>query len=222
MPRQSSFRNLTGYMNIQSCSTLSKLLTTVVIGTIALATASCSSIGGKSWSESLTDGRQAIKSQDYAKAETSLQAAIDQSKMKFGQNAGQTATCMTELAEMYMAQQEYRKAAKVFKELVPVYEKLEPGSQDALRVEAEYQDVKKKIKKYQLEPDEVEPSDAAKTDAAKTDAKTDAAKTDAKTDAAKTDAAKTDPAKSDVAKPEGAKTDSKTDTSAADVKRENK
>jgi hypothetical protein len=181
MQRSSSFKKPADYTNITSLSVLTKLRTTVVIGILVLSGAGCTM--GKSWNESLTEGRQAIKSGDNAKAETSLQAAIDATKAKFGENDGRTATCMTELAEMYMAQQEYRKASKIFKELVPIYNKLEPGSQDALRVEAEYQDVKMKIKKYQLEPDEVDPAGAAKTDATKGDAaKTDDAKTDSKTD----------------------------------------
>jgi hypothetical protein len=201
MRRLSSFKKRSLYTNIKSSFVLSKLQTAVVIGTMILSTTGCSL--PKSWSESLSEGRQAIKSGDYAKAETSLQSAIDAAKAKFGQNAGQTATCMTDLAEMYMAQQEYRKASKVFKELVPIYEKLEPGSQDSTRIEAEFKDVKMKIKKYQLEPDEAEPVDS-KTDAAKTDA--------AKTDAGKADAAKTDAGKPDAAKTNSAKTDVKTDT----------
>jgi hypothetical protein len=199
MQRSSSFKKPADYTNITSLSVLTKLRTTVVIGILVLSGAGCTM--GKSWNESLTEGRQAIKSGDNAKAETSLQAAIDATKAKFGENDGRTATCMTELAEMYMAQQEYRKASKIFKELVPIYNKLEPGSQDALRVEAEYQDVKMKIKKYQLEPDEVDPAGAAKTDATKGDA-------------AKTDDAKTDAGKGDAAKTDGAKTDSKTDVTS--------
>jgi len=211
MRRLSSFKKRSLYTNIKSSFVLSKLQSAVVIGTMILSTTGCSM--PKSWSESLSEGRQAIKSGDYAKAETSLQSAIDAAKAKFGQNAGQTATCMTDLAEMYMAQQEYRKASKIFKELVPIYEKLEPGSQDALRIEAEFKDVKMKIKKYQLEPDEAEPIDS-KTDAAKTDAgKTDAGKADAgKADAGKADAGKPDAAKPDSAKTDSAKTDVKTDT----------
>ena len=206
MRRLSSFKKRSLYTNIKSSFVLSKLQSAVVIGTMILSTTGCSM--PKSWSESLSEGRQAIKSGDYAKAETSLQSAIDAAKAKFGQNAGQTATCMTDLAEMYMAQQEYRKASKIFKELVPIYEKLEPGSQDALRIEAEFKDVKMKIKKYQLEPDEAEPIDS-KTDAAKTDA----GKTDAgKADAGKADAGKPDAAKPDSAKTDSAKTDVKTDT----------
>ena len=201
MRRLSSFKKRSLYTNIKSSFVLSKLQTAVVIGTMILSTTGCSM--PKSWSESLSEGRQAIKSGDYAKAETSLQSAIDAAKAKFGQNAGQTATCMTDLAEMYMAQQEYRKASKIFKELVPIYEKLEPGSQDALRIEAEFKDVKMKIKKYQLEPDEAEPIDS-KTDAAKTDA--------GKADAGKADAGKPDAAKPDSAKTDSAKTDVKTDT----------
>jgi hypothetical protein len=199
MQRSSSFKKPTAYTNIKSSSILSKLQTTVVIGTIVL---SCTGCSGKSWNEQLTEGRSALKSGDQAKAETSLQAAIDTAKGKFGPNDGRTATCMTELAEMYMAQQEYRKASKIFKELVPIYEKLEPGSQDALRVQAEYSDVKMKIKKYQLEPDEVEPTDS-KADASKSDG--------AKTDAAKGDAAKTD-SKTDVT------TDKKSDSKSGDSK----
>jgi hypothetical protein len=222
MRRLSSFKKRSLYTNIKSSFVLSKLQSAVVIGTMILSTTGCSM--PKSWSESLSEGRQAIKSGDYAKAETSLQSAIDAAKAKFGQNAGQTATCMTDLAEMYMAQQEYRKASKIFKELVPIYEKLEPGSQDALRIEAEFKDVKMKIKKYQLEPDEAEPIDS-KTDAAKTDAgKTDAGKADAgKADAGKADAGKADAGKADAGKPDAAKPDSaKTDSAKTDVKTDTK
>ncbi len=199
MQRSSSFKKPAAYTNIRSLSVLTKLRTTVVIGSILLSSAGCTM--GKSWNESLTEGRQYIKSGDNAKAEASLQAAIDTAKAKYGENDGRTATCMTELAEMYMAQQEYRKSSKIFKELVPIYKKLEPGSQDALRVEAEYQDVKMKIKKYQLEPDEVEPADPAKTDAGKGEG-------------AKTEEAKTAAGTGEAAKPDAAKTDSKTDLSA--------
>ena len=146
----------------------------VVIGLSVIVLAGCS--GAKSWDAALSDGRIALANHDYEKAEKSFQAAIKAAQDKYGANAGQTATCMTELAEMYQAQGEYRKAAPIFKDLVPIYDKIEPDSADDKRVRDEYKMVKKKIKKYKLEPVE---DDASKTDAAKTDgAKPDAGKSD--------------------------------------------
>ncbi len=93
MQRSSSFKKPAAYTNIRSLSVLTKLRTTVVIGSILLSSAGCTM--GKSWNESLTEGRQYIKSGDNAKAEASLQAAIDTAKAKYGENDGRSATCMT-------------------------------------------------------------------------------------------------------------------------------
>ncbi len=136
----------------------------VVIGFSISLLAGCSQ--GKSWDAALSEGRSSLANHDFEKAEKSFQIAIKAAEAKYGANAGQTATCMTELAEMYLAQAEYRKAALIFKELVPIYDKIAPDSPDDKRVRDEYIKVKKKIKKYKLEPVEDEP---AKTDGAATD-----------------------------------------------------
>ena len=137
----------------------------LVIGLSSVALVSCS--GSKSWDVSLSEGRQAVKAGDAATAEKCFEAAIKSAKAKFGDNHGETATCMPDLAEMYMAQGEYRKAAVVFKDLLPIYAKIEPGSPDDLRIQEEYKQVKHKIKKYRMEPGAGD--NAAKADGSKSD-----------------------------------------------------
>lgn len=181
-----------GFQSFQSKITDNKKLTRslsgrvirlVVIGAASMSLTACTI--GKSWSESLAEGRAAMKAGNYDVAEKSYEAAIKAAQTKYGQNAGQTATCMTEMANMYVGQSEYRKAALVLKELLPIYSKIEPGSEDELRTKQIYDDVKKKIKNYKLEPIE---EDAAKPDGTKADgAKTDGAKPE---DAAKKDGSK--------------------------------
>ena len=195
-----------------------KVSQAVVICLLMVSVTACT-VGQKSWSDLLTEGRTALKSGDPAKAETSYQAAIVAAQAKFGQNAPQTATCMTELADMYYQQQEYRKASKIFKDLIPVYEKVEPGSADLARVSAEYATVKKKLKKYKLEPEYAAETDT-KTEQGKSEVKTDAkgdAKTETKGDA-KSDATAGDASKTAGAKSEGKEAAAPGAKSDADVK----
>lgn len=174
---------------VTSKSLSSLRLAGLTVGVI-LSVAGCST--GKSWMENLTEGRNALASKDYATAEKSFQTAITASEAKFGHDAAQTATCMSELGGMYLEQQEYRKAYKIYKDLVPLYEKIEPDSPDSKRVEEEYKKLKKKLKKYKLEVLDEEPKksdETKKPDETKSDSSASSGQSASSSDVKKNEAA---------------------------------
>jgi tetratricopeptide (TPR) repeat protein len=136
---------------------------------LVLSIAGCSK-ESKDWMANLTAGRNCLQAKDYEGAEKSLQAAITSAEGKFGHDAPQTATCMYELGAMYLEEQEYRKAYKIYKALIPIYEKVEPGSAELTKSQEELKKLKKKLKKYHLEQIEDEPNASKKPDEVKSDA----------------------------------------------------
>lgn len=123
---------------------------------VSLIIASCSGSQKKSWTELVSEGNQAQKKQDAATAEKKYQEAIAQAETKFGIDDPRTATCLGYLAELYGSQQEWRKAAKVYKRLVATKKKWAPKSEEYARARKEYAFVRKKLKKYGLQEDKDE------------------------------------------------------------------
>ncbi len=122
--------------------------------------------GQKKWVESLAAGNSAMKAGDYAAAETSFVTAEKLCAKDFGKDDPRRATCLAYLAEMYRAQQEYRKAALIYKELIEIKEKTDPKSADLANFRAQYGEVQRKIKDYNLDADPNSPKAKAKAKSA--------------------------------------------------------
>jgi tetratricopeptide (TPR) repeat protein len=109
--------------------------------------------GKKNWTALVEAGNTAVKAGDYATAEESYISAEKACAKEFGKDDGRRATCLGYLAQMYRNQQEYRKAALVYKELIEVHEKIDPKSADLVAYKAQYAEIQKKIKDYGLDAD---------------------------------------------------------------------
>jgi tetratricopeptide (TPR) repeat protein len=101
----------------------------------------------------LAAGNTAKAAGDYAAAEEAYEKAEKVCAKEFGKDDARRATCLAYLAEMYRAQQEYRKAALVYKELIEVYEKIDPKSTDLANFKSQYAEIQHKIKEYGLDKD---------------------------------------------------------------------
>lgn len=114
----------------------------------------------------VTAGNDAMKAGDYATAEKNFTSAEKQCAKEFGKEDARRATCLGYLAEMYRAQQEYRKAALVYKELIEINEKTAPKSQELANFRAQYAEIQHKIKEYGLDKENHAPgsTDDAKKD----------------------------------------------------------
>jgi len=115
----------------------------------------------KKWDQFLEAGNTAKKSGDYAGAEDSYVKAEKLCAKEFGKDDGRRATCLGYLAQMYREQQEYRKAALVYKQLIDIHEKLDPKSQELKNFRDQYAEIQRKIKDYGLDVDPNAPKKAA-------------------------------------------------------------
>jgi tetratricopeptide (TPR) repeat protein len=107
----------------------------------------------KKWSDLVNAGNNAIKAGDYAAAETAFDSAQKACAKEFGKDDPRRATCLGYLAEMYRNEQEYRKAALIYKELIEIDEKTNPKSADLVTFRAQYAEIQQKIKEYNLDAD---------------------------------------------------------------------
>lgn len=107
----------------------------------------------KKWDQFLEAGNTSMKAGDYAAAEESFEKAEKLCAKEFGKDDARRATCLGYLAEMYRAQQEYRKAALVYKELIEIHEKINPKSNELANFRAQYAEIQRKIKDYGLDKD---------------------------------------------------------------------
>ena len=116
----------------------------------------CLGIGDppKTWTGMITKGNEALKGGDNATAETDFKEAEQMCEKQFGKYDGRRATCLAYLAEMYRDEQEYRKAALAYKELIAVKEKADPNGQDLATFREQYSEIQGKLKEYgiQLDP----------------------------------------------------------------------
>ncbi|CAN5577841.1 hypothetical protein BH10CYA1_BH10CYA1_22260 [soil metagenome] len=109
--------------------------------------------GPKKWDQFLEAGNVSMKAGDYVAAEASFEKAEKLCAKEFGKDDARRATCLGYLAEMYRAQQEYRKAALVYKELIEIHEKINPKSTELANFRAQYTEIQRKIKDYGLDKD---------------------------------------------------------------------
>ncbi|HEY9677908.1 MAG TPA: tetratricopeptide repeat protein [Drouetiella sp.] len=113
------------------------------------------SLGGggdpKKWTDFVTRGNAEIKAGDYAAAEKDFQDADKKVTKEFGQEDPRRVTVLNYLAQMYREQQEYRKAALVYKDLITVQEKVDPKGPDLIAFKSQYEEIKKKIQEYGLD-----------------------------------------------------------------------
>jgi tetratricopeptide (TPR) repeat protein len=114
----------------------------------------------KKWTEFIDLANTAKKAGDYAGAEDAYTKAEKLCAKQFGKDDGRRATCLGYLAEMYRDQQEYRKAALVYKELIEIHEKIDPKSMDLVNFRAQYAEIQRKIKDYGLDTDPNAPKKA--------------------------------------------------------------
>lgn len=121
---------------------------------VSLMITSCSTFKKPTWTDLVSEGNEAQKKQDASTAEQKYMQAIALAEANFGPDDDRTATCLNYLAELYGAQQEWRKAAKVYKKLLVIKGKSAPKSEEWTRVRKAYAFVRKKLKKYGLEEDE--------------------------------------------------------------------
>jgi hypothetical protein len=105
------------------------------------------------WTQMVTAGNEAKKNGDNATAEKNFIDAAEECEKKYGKYDNRRATCLTYLAELYADEQEYRKAALQYKELITVKEKSDPGGQELASIREEYAKIQAKLKEYGLDGD---------------------------------------------------------------------
>ncbi len=115
----------------------------------------------KKWDQFLEAGNVSMKAGDYPAAEANFEKAEKLCAKEFGKDDARRATCLGYLAEMYRAQQEYRKAALVYKELIEIHEKIDPKSSELANFRAQYAEIQRKIKDYGLDKDPNAPAKKA-------------------------------------------------------------
>jgi len=114
----------------------------------------------KNWTEMVTAGNEALKSGDAtgnATAEKMFTDAAAECEKKYGKYDNRRATCLTYLAELYRDEQEYRKAAIEYKELITVKEQSDPNGQELAGIREEYAQIQAKMKEYGLDTDPYAP-----------------------------------------------------------------
>jgi|688.fasta_scaffold270027_2 tetratricopeptide (TPR) repeat protein len=107
----------------------------------------------KRFDQFLAKGNTAKAAGDYAGAEDAYTKAEKLCAKEYGKDDARRATCLGYLAMMYKDQQEYRKAALVYKELIEIHEKIDPKSQELAQFKSQYSEIQHKIKEYGLDKD---------------------------------------------------------------------
>jgi tetratricopeptide (TPR) repeat protein len=96
-------------------------------------------------------GQAKAKAGNYLAAEALYIKAKDRCETIFGKNDARTGTCLGYLAELYRGEQEYVKAAIVYRRLIEIEERCAPNSAELEEDLKEYQDVLAKLKEYGLD-----------------------------------------------------------------------
>jgi len=123
--------------------------------------------GPKTWTQNVTIGNDAMKAGDYVAAEKAYQEAINECEKKYGEMDGRTGTCIGYLGQLYVAQQEWLKAEKIYKRLLVNKEKTEPANLPVYK--EQYATIQQKIKEYGLGTDPVNPTSSAANGGAEKD-----------------------------------------------------
>jgi len=107
----------------------------------------------KKFDQFIAKGNTALSAGDYAGAEDAYTKAEKLCAKEFGKDDPRRATCLGYLAMMYKDQQEYRKAALVYKELIEIHEKIDPKTAELATFKSQYTEIQRKIKEYGLDKD---------------------------------------------------------------------
>lgn len=139
------------------CRLFFKHFPSLAIFCLVLTLSACSQlptnlIGPKKFSEYLSEANDTVKSGGYDKAEELYKQAIRAAQEKYGKEDPRLINCTVPLAELYKERQDYAQAATAFRIALQIYDKVAPGSPDAVHIRQEYKVVEQKIKKYNLEP----------------------------------------------------------------------
>jgi len=103
------------------------------------------------WLEYIRLANDKVKVGDYLAAEDLYLKAKEQCQNNFGDNDARTGTCLGYLAELYLGEQEYVKAAVTYKSLIAIERRCAPNSAELERDVKEYEFVQEKLKEYGLQ-----------------------------------------------------------------------
>ena len=113
------------------------------------------------WLEDVRLANERVKAGDYLAAEDLYLKAKEKCQNNFGDNDARTGTCLGYLAELYLGEQEYVKAAVTYKNLIAIERRCAPNSAELERDVKEYEFVQEKLKEYGLQESQ---DQARKTD----------------------------------------------------------
>ncbi|MBC7998464.1 MAG: tetratricopeptide repeat protein [Leptolyngbya sp.] len=152
--KKNSFTNLRDLLMVKKRTAP---ITFALVVALSLALGACGGMGGEAkadWMALLSQGNEAKAKQDYTAASEHYGKALEAAEKKYGKESGQAATCLGYSAEVYRSLGEWRLAYFAYKRLVPIREKLDPGSRELKDLNKEYAYVKQKIKDYGIKTDD--------------------------------------------------------------------
>lgn len=103
------------------------------------------------WLEYIRLANDRAKAGDYLAAEDLYLKAKEHCATNFGDSDARTGTCLGYLAELYLGEQEYVKAAVTYKSLIAIERRYAPNSAELERDIKEYEFVQEKLKEYGLQ-----------------------------------------------------------------------
>lgn len=152
--KRNSFTNLRDLLMVKKRTAP---ITFALVVALSLALGACGGMGGDTkadWMALLSQGNEAKAKQDYTAASDHYAKALEAAEKKYGKESGQAATCLGYSAEVYRSLGEWRLAYFAYKRLIPIREKLDPGSRELKDLNKEYAYVKQKIKDYGIKTDD--------------------------------------------------------------------
>lgn len=152
--KKNTFSNLRDRLMVKKRTTP---ITFALVVALSLALGACGGLGGETkadWMALIAQGNEAKAKQDYTGASEHYAKALEAAEKKYGKESGQAATCLGYSAEVYRSLGEWRLAYFTYKRLIPVREKLDPGSREVKDLKTEFNYVKEKIKAYGIKTDD--------------------------------------------------------------------
>jgi hypothetical protein len=119
----------------------------------------------KAWLEDIRLANERVKAGDYLAAEDLYLKAKEECQNNFGDNDARTGTCLGYLAELYLGEQEYVKAAVTYRSLIAIERRCAPNSAELERDVKEYEFVQEKLKEYGLQESQKQPGKTEKHEA---------------------------------------------------------
>jgi hypothetical protein len=179
-----------------------------LLATLAILVCSLSSCGTtekRSWSTCIEEANQRIKAKQAVRAEALYLEAEDLCEKSYGKEDVRTGTCLAYLAELYRGEQEYIKAARIYRRLIAVEEKIHGSSADLERWRDEYAHIRQKMRKYGIVDAEEDGQDASRIEPIKNLKPRSAEKSEPEKADEASESGKAGEHKIDVAKPEEGK-----------------